>query len=157
MRPMALWDSTMADSIVSYFEGYYDDNSQSAVDVNGNGNEASISTLMNTIYSANGKATSITDAVLQSLPLENLKNSSTSDKLLIHICGKFHVESFLGIVDVLNYFENKTNKKYPRIVITICPTENIHEFDHDEHTGLGDYIILTDETVARSFEITHPI
>ena len=37
MRPMALWDSTMADSIVSYFEGYYDDNSQSAVDVNGNG------------------------------------------------------------------------------------------------------------------------
>ena len=72
MRPMALWDSTMADSIVSYFEGYYDDNSQSAVDVSGNGNEASISTLMNTIYSANGKATSITDAVLQSLPLENL-------------------------------------------------------------------------------------
>merc|ERR1712023_355313 len=149
MRPMALWDSTMADSIVSFFEGYYDDNNQNHLNANEKENETSISTLMNTVYSANGKSNSISDAVLQSLPLENLKQDSPSGKLLIHICGKFHVESFLGIIDVLNHFESQTTKKYPRIVITICPTDNIDHFDKEEHMGLGDYVILTDETVDR--------
>ena len=157
MRPMALWDSTMADSIVSFFEGYYDDNNQNYPNANEEENDTSISTLMSTVYSTNAKRDSISDTVLRSLPLENLKEDAPPGKLLVHICGKFHVESFLGIIDVLNHFERTTNKKYPRIVITICPTDNIDNFDKEEHMGLGDYVILTDETVDRSFEITHPI
>jgi hypothetical protein len=43
------------------------------------------------------------------------------------------------------------------LVVSICPEEDITAFSHDQHAGLGDFVILTDEALPRSFEVHHPL
>ncbi len=64
----------------------------------------------------------------------------------VHLNGGFHTESRLGTVEHLL----KYNKKARAIVVTMKTEDEFNKFDPVKHTGLGDFVILTDSKVPRS-------
>jgi uncharacterized iron-regulated protein len=66
--------------------------------------------------------------------------------LVIHLNGGFHTESRLGTVEHLRKYRPKTRV----IVVTIRYEDNFNTFDKAKHTGLGDFVILTDAKQPRS-------
>jgi uncharacterized iron-regulated protein len=71
------------------------------------------------------------------------KNKGALD---IHLNGGFHTEGRLGTVEQLMKYHPKTRA----IVVTIRYEENFNTFDKSKHTGLGDFVILTDAKQPRS-------
>ena len=69
-------------------------------------------------------------------------------RLVVHVCGSFHCERRLGIVEVLEAYRPNTRQ----LVITVYPERDCHTFNTERHTGLGDFVILTDESLARSHD-----
>jgi uncharacterized iron-regulated protein len=68
------------------------------------------------------------------------------DALVIHLNGGFHTESRLGTVEHLLKYRPKTKAS----VITIRYEKDFRKFDADKHTGLGDFVVLTDAAQPRS-------
>lgn len=67
--------------------------------------------------------------------------------LVVHLNGSFHTESRLGTAEqLLNY-----RKKAKFIVVTIRYEDDFNAFDRSKHGDLGDFVILTDKKVPRSF------
>jgi uncharacterized iron-regulated protein len=66
--------------------------------------------------------------------------------LVVHFAGGFHVETGTGIPEHLERYRPGTR----RIIVAIRPHDSIHEFDHDEFAGLGDFVILTDKAQPRT-------
>ena len=73
--------------------------------------------------------------------LENHKNA-----LVIHLNGGFHTEQRLGTVEHLL----KYKKKSKPLVVTLRYEKEFRNFDNAKHTGLGDFVILTDAAQPRS-------
>lgn len=70
----------------------------------------------------------------------------TKNPLIIHLNGGFHTESRLGTFEHLLKYRPKTNG----LVITIRYEEDFMTFDPAKHTGIGDFVILTDGKQPRS-------
>jgi uncharacterized iron-regulated protein len=82
------------------------------------------------------------DATMANSIAKNLKK----DSLIIHLNGSFHTESRLGTVEQLLKFKPKTRV----LVITMRYEDDFQNFDKEKHSGLGDFVILTDAKQARS-------
>ena len=87
---------------------------------------------------------SLWDATMAFSISEYLKKTKTP--LVIHLNGAFHTESRLGTVEHLLKYRPKTRV----LVITMRYEDEFTKFDKDKHTGLGDFVILTDAKVPRS-------
>ncbi|MBA2494392.1 MAG: ChaN family lipoprotein [Acidobacteria bacterium] len=86
------------------------------------------------------------DATMAYSIAEYLKNNKNA--LVIHLNGTFHTENRLGTVEQLLKF----NPKAKVLVITMKSDDNFTEFDKLKDKNLGDFIILTDAKLPRSFK-----
>ncbi len=68
--------------------------------------------------------------------------------LVLHMVGAFHVEKRLGTAEVIQHYRPGTRA----VVVVVRPTADPTVFDADAHTGAGDFVILSDESLPRSFE-----
>ncbi|MBS1797686.1 MAG: ChaN family lipoprotein [Acidobacteria bacterium] len=75
--------------------------------------------------------------------LKSVKNS-----LVVHLNGAFHTENRLGTAEQLLKFRPKARV----LVVTIRYEDDFTKFDQTKHAGLGDFVILTDSKVPRSFK-----
>lgn len=69
------------------------------------------------------------------------------NSLVIHLNGSFHSEGRLGTPEHLE----KYRKGVKYIVVTMRYEDDYRNFDQSKHKGLGDFVILTDKSVPRSF------
>jgi uncharacterized iron-regulated protein len=68
--------------------------------------------------------------------------------LVVHLNGAFHTENRLGTAEQLaNY-----SKKSKILVVTLRYETDFKNFDKSKHENLGDFVILTDASVPRSFK-----
>lgn len=65
--------------------------------------------------------------------------------LVVHYVGSFHVAHGSGIPEQIQYYRPATRT----LVVAMQPTASIDVFDEEEHSGLGDYIVLTEEVEER--------
>lgn len=89
---------------------------------------------------------SLWDATMAYAVAEFLK--SNKKPLVVHLNGSFHTENRLGTPEHLLNF----NRKSKFIVVTMRYEENFTSFDKTKHEKLGDFVILTDTKVPRSFK-----
>jgi uncharacterized iron-regulated protein len=87
---------------------------------------------------------SLWDATMAYSIAENLKKNKNA--LVVHLNGSFHSESRMGIPEHLLKYHPKT--KF--LVVTMRYEEEFTNFDKAKHTGLGDFVILTDAKQPRS-------
>ena len=73
--------------------------------------------------------------------------NANKNALVVHLNGGFHSENRLGAVEHLL----KYNPKARAVVVTIKSAENFPNFDRAKDTGAGDFVILTDPKLPRSF------
>ncbi|MCB1025426.1 MAG: ChaN family lipoprotein [Acidobacteria bacterium] len=84
------------------------------------------------------------DATMANSIARELKSSDKS--LVVHLNGAFHTESRLGTVEQLLNYSPKTRA----MVVTVMYANDFKNFDKAKHTGIGDFVILTDPTQPRS-------
>ena len=65
-----------------------------------------------------------------------------------HFVGGFHVETGTGTPEHLAAYLPNTRM----LVISVQTAEDINNFDPSEHKGLGDFVILGDESLPRTYE-----
>lgn len=87
---------------------------------------------------------SLWDATMAFSISEVLKK--TKNPLVIHLNGAFHTENRLGTVEHLLKYSPKARV----LVVTIRYEDEFTKFDKGKHTGLGDFVILTDAKVPRT-------
>ena len=87
---------------------------------------------------------SLWDATMAYWVSESLKKNKGS--LVIHLNGGFHTESRLGTVEQL--LKYKPDAKI--LVVTMRYEKDFKIFDPTIHTGIGDFVILTDSAQPRS-------
>lgn len=85
------------------------------------------------------------DAAMAHAVARQLKHSRKG--LVVHLNGSFHTESRMGTAEQLISYR----KKARFIVITIRYEDDFTKFDKAKHEDLGDFVILTDKKVPRSF------
>lgn len=68
--------------------------------------------------------------------------------LVVHLNGSFHTENRLGTAEQLL----KLNPKLKILVVTMRYEDDFTKFDKTKHENLGDFVILTDAKVPRSFK-----
>ncbi len=68
------------------------------------------------------------------------------DALVIHLNGSFHTEGRLGTVEHLMKYRPNTRA----IVVTARYEDDYQTFNKEKHTGLGDFVVLTDASQPRS-------
>lgn len=86
------------------------------------------------------------DATMAFSIAEYLKNNKNA--LVVHLNGSFHTENRLGTAEQLLKF----NPKAKILVVTMKYEDNFNKFDKTKYENLGDFIILTDANVPRSFK-----
>lgn len=86
------------------------------------------------------------DAAMAFSVAEFLKKNK--NPLVVHLNGSFHTENRLGTAEHLLKFRPKATF----LVITMRYEENFTNFDKTKHENLGDFVILTDAKVPRSFK-----
>ncbi len=86
------------------------------------------------------------DAAMAFSVAEFLKRNK--NPLVVHLNGSFHTENRLGTAEHLLKFRSKA--KF--LVVTMRYEENFTNFDKTKHENLGDFVILTDAKVPRSFK-----
>jgi hypothetical protein len=73
--------------------------------------------------------------------------------LVLHMVGGFHVENHTGTPEKVKFYRPETRI----LVVAMQLAEDIDAFDAEEHGGLGDFVVLTDEAldlyVARNCEV----
>jgi uncharacterized iron-regulated protein len=84
------------------------------------------------------------DATMAYWISRSLKKNKGS--LVVHLNGGFHTEKRLGTVEHLAHYR----KKAKATVVTMRYETDLNTFDRDKHTGLGDFVILTDASQPRS-------
>ena len=89
--------------------------------------------------------------------------------LVLHVCGKFHSEGWMGIYEHIHAYHAANNrqqgcnsKQLDVVIVTFLPSSRdlaltSEEFRHERLPAYGDYVILTDYNRPRSFEIGHPV
>jgi len=73
---------------------------------------------------------------------------TTPAALVVQLNGKFHSESRLGTVEHLLAYQPAARV----LVITISTDASFPEFDQKTQQGLGDFVILTDPKVEKSYK-----
>jgi uncharacterized iron-regulated protein len=73
--------------------------------------------------------------------------SAHPERSVLHVCGSFHVEHYLGILEMLSHYRESTHA----IVIAVYPEDDCHEFDQERHGGAADFVVLTDASLPRTF------
>ncbi len=68
--------------------------------------------------------------------------------LVVHLNGSFHTENRLGTAEQFL----RTEPKAKILVVTMRYEDDFTNFDKSKHTDLGDFVILTDAKVPRSFK-----
>jgi len=71
----------------------------------------------------------------------------TPDAVILHLTGSFHVDRGLGTPEQLQHYRPGT----PTLIIVARPVADVTAFDERRYGASGDFIILTDETLPRSF------
>ena len=89
---------------------------------------------------------SLWDATMADSIANALKQNKNA--LVVHLSGGFHSENRLGTVEHLL----KYNPTARVIVVTMKAAENFPNFDKANDTDTGDFVILTDPKLPRSFE-----
>lgn len=84
------------------------------------------------------------DATMAYSVSEILKQNKNS--LVIHLNGSFHTENRLGTVEQLLKYRPETKV----LVVTMRYEDEFTKFDDQTHSGLGDFVILTDAKQPRS-------
>lgn len=84
------------------------------------------------------------DATMSYFVADYLKR--TKNPLVIHLNGAFHTESRLGTVEHLLKYQPDAKI----LVVTMRYEEDFTNFNKEKHTGLGDFVILTDAKQPRS-------
>jgi uncharacterized iron-regulated protein len=74
------------------------------------------------------------------------------DASVMHLNGSFHTAQRLGIVDHLARYRPGTSS----VVVTMMSEESFPEFDCDKMTDQGDFVIVTDPSLPRTFEVEMP-
>lgn len=90
-------------------------------------------------------AQSLWDATMAYAIAEGLM--AQPDALVLHMVGAFHIERNVGTPDHLRRYRPGTRS----IVVSMRPHEDITDFDMAEFSGLGDFVILTDASLPRSY------
>jgi len=73
----------------------------------------------------------------------------TKNPLVVHLNGAFHTENRLGTVEHLLKYSPKARV----LVVTMRYEDEFTKFDKAKHTGLGDFVILTDAKVPQHIQI----
>lgn len=89
---------------------------------------------------------SLWDATMSFSISEYLKANKNS--LVVHLNGSFHTENRLGTAEQLLKYRPKAKI----LVVTIRYEEDFTKFDKTKHENIGDFVILTDSKVPRSFK-----
>lgn len=63
--------------------------------------------------------------------------------MVFHVVGGFHVESFTGTPEIIEYYRPGTRT----LVVSMEQVEDITVFDPEEFAGRGSFVILTDEVL----------
>lgn len=87
---------------------------------------------------------SLWDATMAYWISEGLK--AKENGLVVHLNGGFHTEQRLGTVEHLAKYRPDAKA----IVVTIRYEEAFDTFNREKHTGLGDFVVLTDAAAPRS-------
>lgn len=87
---------------------------------------------------------SLWDAAMAHAVAKFLKKNKKG--LAVHLNGSFHTESRLGTVEHLLKYRPKTRVT----VVTMRYENDFRAFDKAKHTGLGDFVVLTDGKQPRS-------
>jgi uncharacterized iron-regulated protein len=90
-------------------------------------------------------AQSLRDATMAYSVAQQLKRQPAA--LVLHVNGNFHSEERLGVPEQLLHYRPKTRT----LIITIVSGTSSPSFDAARHARLGDFIILTDSALPRSF------
>merc|ERR1719163_1066506 len=88
------------------------------------------------------------DAAMARMLVRSLENDP--ERLLVHVCGSFHCEKRVGIVEMVQAMRG--DKATRQLVIVMYPEADCHTFVQERHLGRGDYVILTDASVSRSHD-----
>lgn len=92
------------------------------------------------------EAQALWDATMAFSIAEYTKKEKTA--LVVHLNGSFHTENRLGIAEQLL----KLNGNAKILVVTMRYEEDFKRFDKAKHENLGDFVILTDAKLPRSFK-----
>jgi uncharacterized iron-regulated protein len=63
--------------------------------------------------------------------------------VVLHMVGGFHVERFMGIPEQVQFYRPGTRS----LVVSMELADDFRSFDPEEHSGLGDFVILTDKSL----------
>ena len=106
---------------------------------------------------------------LQAVPGEGAALAARLSPLVLHVCGKFHSEGWMGIYEHIHAYhaanrrqQGCTSKQLNVVIVTFLPSSRdlaltSEEFRQEQLAAYGDYVILTDYNRPRSFEIGHPV
>ena len=86
------------------------------------------------------------DATMAYSIAEYLKKNKNA--LIINLNGSFHTENHLGTAEQLLRFKPKAKI----LVVTMKYTDDFTKFDKSKNENLGDFVILTDAKVPRSYK-----
>jgi uncharacterized iron-regulated protein len=86
------------------------------------------------------------DATMAFSISEFLKRNKNA--LVVNLNGSFHTEKHLGTAEQLKKFYPKAKV----LVVTMRYEDEFTNFDKSKHSDLGDFVILTDAKVARSYK-----
>ncbi len=87
---------------------------------------------------------SLWDATMAYWIADSLKRNKRS--LVVHLNGGFHTESRLGTVEHLAKYLPDTKS----VVVTMRYADDFKNFNSADHTGIGDFVVLTDASQPRS-------
>jgi hypothetical protein len=68
--------------------------------------------------------------------------------LVLHMVGGFHVENYTGIPEKVEFYRPGTRM----LVIHMDLADDVGTFDPEEHTGRGDFVILTDQSLDLNYQ-----
>jgi uncharacterized iron-regulated protein len=88
---------------------------------------------------------SLWDATMAYSIVEHL--TRVPEALVLHMVGSFHIEAGTGIPEHLVRYRPGARQ----LIVLIRPHDDIAAFDVDAFAGLGDYVILTDKALPRTF------
>ena len=67
--------------------------------------------------------------------------------LVLHVVGGFHVENFTGTPEKVEFYRPGTRT----LVVSMDLAEDFQTFDPEIHSGRGDFVILTDESLDENY------
>lgn len=69
-------------------------------------------------------------------------------KKMMMVNGRFHSESSLGIVQQISNYQPKLNS----LIVTVLPDESFNDIDWDKFKYLGDYIVVTNPEIPKTYK-----